>query len=209
MNTVAYGVGNDTSRKLGNCHNKAIKTQSRLTKFKTHSSTNLYIGRRSFCSGSNNNSKKPEPLATMVASHVKDKRDLATQIPQKKLLYKQVCDMAFLKLGLVRTKNKSPGVDGEVKADITDARLKKLLKDLKAQKYQPRSNKRVSIPKPDGGVRYLGIASAIDKVVQATLVNLLTPIVEPIFSDFSYGFRPKRGCHDVLYKIRHGWQNVT
>jgi hypothetical protein len=43
--------------------------------------------------------------------------------------------MVSLKLGLVRVKNKSPGVDGEVKADITDERLKKLLKDLKAQKY--------------------------------------------------------------------------
>jgi hypothetical protein len=209
MKTIAYGVGNDTSCGLGYRHSKANKTETRLNKFKTDSSTNFHVGRRSFSSRSNHNNGKPEPSATMVVSHVKDNGDLATLITQEKILYKQVCDMASLKLGLVRIKNKSPGVDGEVKADITDERLKKLLKDLKVQKYQPRSNKRVSIPKPDGGVRHLGIASAIDKVIQATLVNLLTPIVELIFSDHSYGFRPGKGCHDALYKIRHGWQNVT
>jgi len=209
MKTIAYGEGNDTSRGISYNHSKVNKAQTRLIKFKTFSSTNFHIGRRSFCSRSNNNSEKPEPLATMVVSNVKNEGDFTTQITQEKLLYKKVCDMESLKLGLARVKNKSPGVDGEVKAEITDDRLKKLLKDLKVQKYQPRSNKRVPIPKPDGGVRYLGIASTIDKVVQATIVNLLTPIVEPTLSEYSYGFRPKKGCHDALHKIRYGWQNVT
>lgn len=151
--------------------------------------------------------KSTKPLATMVDSNIKaikgaEFTQTITVLP-KKVLYSDVCDMEALKLGLVRVKNKSPGVDGEVKADITTERLKKLLKDLKVQKYQPKSNKRVPISKPGGGVRYLGIASAIDKVVQATLVNLLTPVVEQTFSSYSFGFRPGLGCHDALYNIRH------
>lgn len=212
MRIIAYGVGNVTDRELGYCYCyiKATKSKTRSNIFKTHSSTNFQIGRRSFCSWSNNNNEKSEPLATMVVTNVKKERDIATQMkPQEKLLYKKICDMATLKLGLARVKNKSPGVDGEVKADITEERLKKLLKSLKVQKYQPRSNKRVSIPKAGGGIRYLGISSAIDKVVQATIVNLLTPIVEPIFIKHSYGFRPGKGCHDALHAIRYGWQNVT
>lgn len=207
MRIIAYGVGNVTDRELGYCYCyiKATKSKTRSNIFKTHSSTNFQIGRRSFCSWSNNNNEKSEPLATMVVTNVKKERDIATQMkPQEKLLYKKICDMATLKLGLARVKNKSPGVDGEVKADITEERLKKLLKSLKVQKYQPRSNKRVSIPKAGGGIRYLGISSAIDKVVQATIVNLLTPIVEPIFIKHSYGFRPGKGCHDALHAIRYG-----
>lgn len=65
------------------------------------------------------------------------------------------------------------------------------------------------IPKPDGGVRYLGIASAIDKVVQENLHELLKNLTEPIFSKHSYGFRPNLGCHDALYYIKYHWQNVS
>jgi group II intron reverse transcriptase/maturase len=116
----------------------------------------------------------------------------------------------MLKQGLSKLKkNKSSGVDGLTKADITLERLKKLQKDLKMQKYQPKPSKRVPIPKPNGGTRYLGIASSIDKVVQATILELLIPIADPIFYDSSFGFRPNKGCHDALRHIKYHWQNVT
>jgi retron-type reverse transcriptase len=118
--------------------------------------------------------------------------------------------MKALNAGLARVKSgKSPGLDGEVKADITQERLIKLQKDLKRQKYVPKPSKKIAIPKSGGGTRYLGIASAIDKVVQGTLLELLTVIVEPIFYQHSYGFRPRLGCHDALHQIRYAWQNVT
>lgn len=105
--------------------------------------------------------------------------------------------------------NKSAGIDKQLKSDITIDRLKKLQKDLKTQKYKPKPSRRVAIPKPGGGERFLGIASTIDKVVQMVLVLQLQPIYESKFSKYSYGFRPKLGCHDALSKIRNGWQNVT
>lgn len=96
------------------------------------------------------------------------------------------------------TKASSPGIDGEVKADISDKVLLSIQKDLKAQKYKPKPNKRIPIPKLNGGVRYLGVATARDKVVQAAVKVLLERILEPEFSQYSFGFRPKRGCHDAL-----------
>lgn len=90
-----------------------------------------------------------------------------------------------------------------MKANITPDRLKKLSKSLAAQKYRPKANKRIPIPKPGGGVRYLGVASAIDKVVQSAIKLLLEPMVEPTFSQYSFGFRPGRGCHDALHEIKH------
>ena len=122
-----------------------------------------------------------------------------------KINYAEIYDLDNLKEGLKLIKNnKSKGVDGVAKSEISEERLIKLRKDLKTQKYTPKPSRRVAIPKPDGTQRYLGIASSIDKVVQKVLANKLTPLVEPSFSDNSYGFRPKRGCHDALYNIRHG-----
>jgi retron-type reverse transcriptase len=96
------------------------------------------------------------------------------------------------------TKKSSPGIDGEVKADISDKVLLTLRKDLKAQKYKPKPNRRIPIPKLGGGIRYLGIATARDKVVQAAVKILLEKILERQFSQYSFGFRPKKGCHDAL-----------
>jgi len=123
---------------------------------------------------------------------------------QKKILYSQVFDIVSLTAGYDRTKANIRGIDGEVKADISETRLANLAKDLKRQTYKPKPNKRISIPKPGGGVRYLGIASAIDKVVQGTILNLLEPLTERIFYENSGGFRPNKGCHNLLHKIKYG-----
>jgi group II intron reverse transcriptase/maturase len=62
--------------------------------------------------------------------------------------------------------------------------------------------KRVEIPKPDGGMRMLGIPTVIDRVIQQAILQQLTPIFDPGFSTSSYGFRPGRSAHDAIRQAR-------
>jgi len=150
--------------------------------------------------------KETIPLETEVL-HIETNANKGTpKITKDIILYTQIYNMDTLKAGLNMVKNlKSAGVDGVVKSNFKDKDLITLQKDLKTQKYKPKANKRVAIPKPDNnGVRYLGIASTRDKVVQGVLKLLLVPILDPLFSDYSFGFRPKKGAHDALSRIRNG-----
>lgn len=155
--------------------------------------------------------KETIPLETEVLKIETNANRGTPKITKDMILYTQIYNTDTLKAGLNMVKNlKSAGVDGITKSNFTDKDLITLQKDLKTQKYKPKANKRVAILKPDGnGIRYLGIASTRDKVVQGVLHLLLVPILEYLFSNNSYGFRPKRGAHDALSRIRNGWQNVT
>ncbi len=89
---------------------------------------------------------------------------------------------------------------------MSPRRLRKLYNDLATQKYKPKPSKRIAIPKPKGGIRYLGVASIIDKIVQGAILNFLEPLVDGTFSPSSFGFRPGKGCHDALHAIKYKWQ---
>lgn len=75
-----------------------------------------------------------------------------------------------------------------------------LLGALRSGKYKPKAVRRVEIPKPDGGKRKLGVPTVIDRMIQQAIVQVLQPIYEPLFSENSYGFRPKRGAHQAISK---------
>jgi group II intron reverse transcriptase/maturase len=95
----------------------------------------------------------------------------------------------------------APGIDG-----MTVEELRPYLKEhwleirekLDQQNYQPSPVRRVEIPKPDGGVRLLGIPTVLDRFLQQAIAQVLTPLFEPIFSAYSYGFRPGRSAHQAV-----------
>lgn len=98
-------------------------------------------------------------------------------------------------------RNKSPGVDGvtvEKYGEDLEENLQGLVSRLKSWKYRPQAVKRVYIPKSDGTKRGLGIPAVEDKIVQVGIRKILEAIFEVDFCDVSYGFRPKRSCHQAL-----------
>jgi RNA-directed DNA polymerase len=96
---------------------------------------------------------------------------------------------------------KAAGVDGVSVREYgqgLEARLVSLLDRLHRGAYRPQPSRRRWIPKGDGRMRPLGIPAIEDKIVQKALAAVLTEVYEEEFLDFSYGFRPGRGCHDAL-----------
>ena len=116
----------------------------------------------------------------------------------------------------VETNGGAPGIDG-----MTVQELRPYLKEqwldirrrLDVGTYQPSPVRRVEIPKPDGGMRLLGIPTVIDRFIQQAVAQVLTTLFEPTFSTHSYGFRPKRSAHDAVRAaqayIREGYDWVV
>src|SRR5690348_590139 len=99
----------------------------------------------------------------------------------------------------------APGVDGMTTEDLKDYLKEhwgKLKDEILAGKYKPDSVREVEIPKPNGGIRKLGIPTVVDRLLQQALHQILSPIFETEFSESSYGFRPGRNAHQAVQKAR-------
>src|SRR5690349_21075776 len=115
----------------------------------------------------------------------------------------EVLEWAFFSL----KKRAAPGVDGRTwdqYAENLEANLADLHARVHAGSYRALPSRRKYIPKADGRQRPLGIAALEDKIVQAAVVAILTPIYEAEFLGFSYGFRPGRSQHDALDALAYG-----
>lgn len=120
----------------------------------------------------------------------------------EKILYKDNLNRAFKRV----TANKgAPGIDGitveEIGAHLKENQQTIIAKIYKG-KYTPDAVRRVEIPKPDGGVRKLGIPTVKDRIFQQAITQQLMPIYEAQFSDNSYGYRPKRSAKDAIKRIK-------
>lgn len=113
-------------------------------------------------------------------------------------------DNMFAALDKVKANKGVGGIDG-ISVDEIDQYLKENWVDIRdkirRRKYKPKPVRRVEIPKPNGGVRNLGIPTVVDRVIEQAIVQVLTPIAEPHFSEYSYGFRPNRRAEQAIIKL--------
>jgi RNA-directed DNA polymerase len=137
-----------------------------------------------------------------VASRARTKAEVATTS-----LMEAVVERGNLKLAYQRVvQNKgAAGVDELAVAELKD-HLKQHWPTIRAKllagDYQPAAVRRVDIPKPQGGVRTLGIPTVVDRLIQQALHQVLQPIFEPTFSEGSYGFRPGRNAHQAVRRAQ-------
>ena len=105
----------------------------------------------------------------------------------------------------VKANKGSAGVDGRTVQD-TGEYLKQAWPEIRARlldgSYRPEPVRRVGIPKPGGGTRELGIPTAIDRLIQQALLQVLQPLIDPTFSEHSHGFRPGRSAHGAVLEAQ-------
>jgi group II intron reverse transcriptase/maturase len=97
----------------------------------------------------------------------------------------------------------APGIDGMRCEDLKDwlkANWLRVKAALLEGNYRPQAVRRVDIPKPQGGVRTLGVPTVVDRLVQQALNQVMQPLFDPTFSDASYGFRPGRSAQQAVLK---------
>ena len=131
-------------------------------------------------------------------------------------LMEEVCERKNCEQALARVKSNkgSAGIDGMTVEELP-ACLKKhwptLREQLLSGTYKPQAVKRVEIPKPDGGIRQLGIPTVLDRFIQQAVMQVLQRRWDPTFSEHSYGFRPGRSAHQAVTKAQqyiaegYGW----
>jgi RNA-directed DNA polymerase len=122
-------------------------------------------------------------------------------------LMEEVCRFGNLNEAHDRVKSNKgkPGIDGMTVDELSPwvrKHMQSLVSSLLDGSYRPSPVLGVKIPKPGGGERQLGIPTVVDRLVQQALLQVLTPLIDPTFSESSYGFRPGRSAHQALLKAK-------
>jgi RNA-directed DNA polymerase len=125
------------------------------------------------------------------------------RLAESERLMEAVCEAKNLKQALRRVKSNdgSAGIDGMRVEELPQWLIENwntIREELLTGRYEPTAVKRVEIEKPEGGTRKLGIPTVVDRFVQQAVLQVLQGIWEPIFSEWSYGFRPNRSAHQAV-----------
>jgi RNA-directed DNA polymerase len=130
------------------------------------------------------------------------KADTASPVEDEQIMEKVVDrDNLLTALRNVKRNGGSPGIDGMTVKELPECLKRKWPKirgQLMSGTYVPLPVKRVEIPKPGGGIRQLGIPTVLDRFIQQALLQVLQQEWDATFSEFSYGFRPKRSAHQAI-----------
>ena len=154
------------------------------------------------CSQRNSAEHKRYVRAHRSFNRIWKERDSAQPELLEKILDRSNLNRAFKR---VKANKGAPGVDG-MTVDETLQWLREhnheLVDRIYRGKYTPKPVRRVEIPKPDGGVRKLGIPTVTDRIIQQAMAQQMMPIFEPLFADGSYGYRPGRSAKDAIRKVK-------
>ena len=194
--------GNSSQRARARCEGPNIKARGVLVSRKSAVKTEN-LSNESYLQEGVVRPQGPVEAFSIQAIGTKDK---ISQIHHNNLMEK-VVENNNVKQALRRVElnNGAPGIDGmQVKNLRTCLRKNWLVikEQLLNGTYKPMPVRRVEIPKSDGGVRLLGIPTALDRFIQQAILLVLTPIYEPMFSDHSYEFRPNRNQRQAIKRAK-------
>ncbi len=102
----------------------------------------------------------------------------------------------------------TPGITEETVDGMSQEKIAKTIEAIRYERWQWKPARRIEIPKRKGGKRPLGMPTWSDKLVQEVIRSILEAYYEPQFSEYSHGFRPKRGCHTALSTIHDVWMGT-
>ena len=149
------------------------------------------------CSQRDNAEHEGYVKASRSFNRIWKERDSAQPRLLEAILYKDNFNRAYKR---VKANKGAPGIDGMTIAEALPY-LKEHQQEITDRiyrgKYTPSPVRRATIPKPDGGVRKLGIPTVVDRTLQQAITQQLVPIYEPLFAEGSYGYRPNRSAKDT------------
>ena len=154
------------------------------------------------CSQRDSAERKGYVRAHRSFTRIWKERDSAEPDILGKILDKDNLNRAYKR---VKANKGAPGVDGmTIEAALLwlKENHKELVERIRRGKYTPSPVRRVEIPKPDGGIRKLGIPTVTDRIIQQAMAQQLMPIFEPLFSEDSFGYRPGRSAKDAILRIK-------
>jgi hypothetical protein len=135
---------------------------------------------------------------------IKDNLDNRGLVNDRVIEIAAATDVLIMAYAKIKSKpgNMTPGVNPET-LGINQKWFEQLSNDLRTGAFQFKPARKVEIPKANGRTRPLGVSSPRDKIIQEAMRMILEAVYEPVFSNHSHGFRPKRSCHTALREIKN------